>query len=147
AVTGFLLVTGTVAFTTLEWNGVLSSMGLLDKLTNGWFMAVTPRTAGYNAVSYAALRNDSVFLTIILMTIGGSPGSTAGGFKTTTLAILAALAFARLRARREVELHDRSIPHETIQRTVSLVLVGFLVVTFGVFALHLGEASSDRSVV
>src|SRR5690606_7634326 len=95
--TACLLAVGTVLFTVLEWNGVLGSMGLLDKLSNGWFMSVTPRTAGFNSVPYADLRNDSILFTIMLMTIGGSPGSMAGGFKTTTLAIMFALAVARLR--------------------------------------------------
>jgi trk system potassium uptake protein len=145
--TGCLLVFGAALFTALEWNGALQAMGPLDKLSNGWFMSVTPRTAGFNSVPYAELRNDSILLTVMLMTIGGSPGSMAGGFKTTTLAIIFALAVARLRSRRQVELHGRSIPDETVQKTVSLVLVGFLLVVLSVFVLHLGEPSGDRSVV
>jgi trk system potassium uptake protein TrkH len=148
ATTAVLLVGGTVLFTIFEWRGVLAPFGVTDRILNGWFMSVTPRTAGFNTVPYGAIGNETAFLTIIFMVIGGSPGSTAGGMKTTTWAILAALAFARARGRSHVEIHGRTVPDGTVQRTVSLVLLGFAVSIAAVFLLgvvHTGTGGVDEA--
>ncbi|MCY0997897.1 potassium transporter Trk [Myxococcus sp. MISCRS1] len=145
-VTSVLLVGGAVLFTLFEWNGVLRSMGYVDRVANAWFMSATARTAGFNSVSYSEVSNASGFFTILLMVVGGSPGSTAGGLKTTTLAVLAALAFTRIRGRRHAELHGRAIPEGTIERTVSLALIAFGVMTAAVFALSFTEGHGEESV-
>jgi len=75
-------------------------------------------------------------LTIMLMFVGGSPGSTAGGVKTTTLAVIVALAYSRLRGRRFVSLHSRGIPSGTLERAVSLTLLAVIVVTIAVLLLN-----------
>jgi trk system potassium uptake protein TrkH len=139
AVTLGLLAAGTACFALFEWRGVLAPFGAAGKLVNAWFMAVTPRTAGFNSVAYGEVSNVTATLTVILMFIGGSPGSTAGGVKTTALAVLVVLALARIRGRRYVELHRRAIPEATIQRTVILVLVAFALVTACVFLLSWTE--------
>jgi trk system potassium uptake protein TrkH len=138
-VTVVLLVAGTLLFALFEWSGVLGSFGLVDKLSNAWFLSVTARTAGFNSVSYAQVANSSAFLTILLMVVGGSPGSTAGGLKTTTLGVLGALAWARMRGRRYAELHGRSLPTGTVERTVSLALMAFAVMTAAIFVLSFSE--------
>lgn len=128
-VTGLLLVSGWIAFSALEWSNTLAGMPGWEKVLNGLFMSVTARTAGFNTVDYAATAESSNFLTILLMSIGGSPGSAAGGIKTTTVAVIGLLAFARLRGRQVTSVQHRSIPEETVQRAVGLFVVGFLVVT------------------
>jgi trk system potassium uptake protein TrkH len=143
AATSVLLVAGAVLFTVFEWRGVLAPFGVVDRLVNGWFMSVTPRTAGFNTVPYGDVGNETAFLTIILMVIGGSPGSTAGGMKTTTWAILLALAVARARGRRHVEIHGRTVPDGTVQRTVSLVLLGVAVSVAAVFLLGVVHRSAS----
>jgi trk system potassium uptake protein TrkH len=136
AVTGGLLVTGTLAYLVLEWDGVLAPFGFVDRLSNAWFMSVTARTAGFNTVDYAILGNDAVLVTILLMFVGGSPGSTAGGIKTTTLAVLVAMGISRFRGRRFVALHDRGLPAETIERAVSLTVLAVVVLTVAVLVLN-----------
>jgi trk system potassium uptake protein TrkH len=138
-VTAVLLVAGALLFALFEWRGVLGPLGLVDKLSNAWFLSVTARTAGFNSVSYSQVANASAFLTILLMVVGGSPGSTAGGLKTTTLAVLVALAWARMRGRRYAELHGRSLPTGTTERTVSLALMVFAVMTAAIFVLSFSE--------
>lgn len=140
ATTAALLVAGAISYAMMEWDGVLGPFPVHHKLTNAWFMSVTARTAGFNSVPYGQLGNQAAFLTILLMFVGGSPGSTAGGLKTTTLAVLAALAWSRIRGRRFVELHGRSIPEGTIERTVSLTLLAFGVMTAAFFALNVASA-------
>lgn len=137
--TGGLIVLGTLLFSIFEWGGVLSGMSAIDKLANAFFLSVMPRSGGFNAVSYIELSNAGSFLTILLMIVGGSPGSMAGGLKTTALAILVALAISRMRGRRFVELHDRTVPDGTVQRTVSLAVIFGSLVAAMIFALTLTE--------
>ncbi len=135
-VTGILLVSATALYAWFEWGEVLRHMSAANRLSNAWFMSVTSRTAGFNSVSYTDIGNDSAYLTILLMMVGGSPGSTAGGLKTTTLAVLAALAISKMRQLPYVELRGRGIPDGTIQRTVGLALLAFFLVTGAVFLLN-----------
>lgn len=139
-VTAVLLVAGAVLFLVFEWNGALRSFGLVDKLVNAWFMSVTPRTAGFNAVRYTDVTNAGAFLTVLLMMIGGCPGSTAGGIKTTTFAVLVMLALSRMRGRHYVEISHRAVPEGTVQRAVSLFVVSFALVTVATFFLSVSEA-------
>ena len=128
-VTAVLLSFGAVAFTGLEWGHSLGHLTWWERLLNGTFMSVTARTAGFNTVDYAATAESTNFLTIILMSIGGSPGSTAGGLKTTTVAVIGLLAVARLMGRQVTSVNARTIPEETVQRAVGLFVVGFMVVS------------------
>jgi len=112
-----------------------------DKAANSLFMSVTPRTAGFNTVDYTQTTVSSNFLTILLMSVGGSPGSTAGGIKTTTAALIVLLALARLRGQSLASFDRRSIPAATVQRAVGLFVVAFGIVTLGILLLagvHLG---------
>ena len=137
--TALLLIGGTALYASFEWQNTLAGMSLPDRLVNGWFMSVTPRTAGFNTVDYSALTNPSLFLTIVLMVIGGSPGSAAGGLKTTTVALLGLLLWSRLRGRENVSIFGRTVPGETIQRAAGLTIGGIAILAAGVFALALTE--------
>ena len=141
ATTAVLLVGGWVAFSTFEWDVTLAQMPLGDKLVNGLFFSVTARTAGFNTVDYGAAASDTNFLTILLMSIGGSPGSTAGGLKTTTVALIGLLAWSRMRGRDRVHLWGRSVPEETLQRAVGLFVVAFGMVTAAIFVFTSTELS------
>jgi trk system potassium uptake protein len=135
-----LLGAGTVLYALFEWNGVLVEFRPLDRLVNAWFMSVTSRTAGFNTIPYSDVSNSSAFLTILLMLVGGSPGSAAGGVKTTAVAVLVALAVGRMRGREHIQIHDRTIPKGTIERTVSLTLIAFAAVTAAMFLLEILES-------
>jgi trk system potassium uptake protein len=134
--TAVLLVAGAVFFAIFEWNETLAGIGTGHRLVNALFMSVTARTAGFNSVDYAGLGNDGAFATIMLMFVGGAPGSTAGGIKVTTLAVLASLAWSRLRGRRVVQLHSRGVPEDTIERAVSLSLLAVAVLTVALLLLN-----------
>lgn len=142
--TAALLVGGWVLFALFEWRVTLAPMAIGHRLTNALFLSVTTRTAGFNAVDHAAMTDGSNFLSILLMFVGGSPGSTAGGIKTTTLALLGLLAFARFRGREVVHVAGRTIPEETVQRAVGLAATAFAVVTASIFVLTLSEHSGTR---
>ncbi|MBW3553874.1 MAG: potassium transporter TrkH, partial [Gemmatimonadetes bacterium] len=139
-----LLVGGWIFFAAFEWRGALEGLGMLDRLMNALFMSTTARTAGFNSIDYAMAGDDTNFLTIIFMSIGGSPGSTAGGLKTTTFALIGLLALSRLRGDQIVSLAGRSVPEETIQRAVGLFVLAFGVVTAAIFGYAFTELGGGR---
>jgi trk system potassium uptake protein TrkH len=133
AVSGALLFAAWPLFIVFEWSVTLDGMPVWAKLVNGLFMSVTPRTAGFNSVDYAQVSQSTGFLTVLLMFIGGSPGGTAGGVKTTTFALVGLLAWARLRGRHDVSVWGRTVPEETVNRGVGLFVAAFSIVTAAIF--------------
>jgi trk system potassium uptake protein TrkH len=109
------------------------------RLVNGLFASVTPRTAGFNTIDYAQVETETNVLTVIFMMIGGSPGSTAGGVKTTTVALLGLLAWSRLQGTPTTSVSGRTIPEATIQKAMSLSIAAFGLVTVGVFLFSVTE--------
>lgn len=138
-VSAVLLAGGWVLFSIFEWNVAFGHMTAWERVWNGLFMSVTSRTAGFNTVDYAQVTNGSNFLTILLMSIGGSPGSTAGGLKTTTVAVIALLAWSRMRGYRITSVAGRSIPEATVQGSVGLFVMAFGVVTAAIFVYTVSE--------
>jgi trk system potassium uptake protein TrkH len=139
--TAVLLLGAWVLFTALEWQVTLADMPVWARPFNSLFMSVTARTAGFNTVDHDAASGGSNFLTILLMSIGGSPGSAAGGLKTTTFVLIGLLAWSRFRGRDVVSVWGRTVPEETVQRAVGLFAVAFGVVTIailGYVALEMG---------
>jgi trk system potassium uptake protein len=134
-VTAVLVLGAWPAMAALEWTNALAGMSLPAKLVNALFLSVTPRTAGFNTIDYAEATDATGFFTIVLMSIGGSPGSTAGGLKTTTFALLALLAWSRIRGLRWVTVSGRTVPDVTIQRAIGLFIVGFVLVTGAILVL------------
>jgi trk system potassium uptake protein TrkH len=137
--TALLIVGGWIAFTAFEWQNTLAGMSLGERLVNGLFASITPRTAGFNTIDYAQVETETNFLTIVFMMIGGSPGSTAGGIKTTTFALLGLLAWSRLQGTPTTSISGRTIPEATIQKAMSLFIVAFGIVTVGIFLYSVTE--------
>ena len=121
--TAALLVVGWGAFTLFEWSNTLGNLGVGHRLVNGLFASVTPRTAGFNTIDYGATNTETNMLTMIFMAIGGSPGSTAGGLKTTTVALLGLVAFSRLRGLSTTNVAGRTIPESTVGRATGLFVL------------------------
>jgi trk system potassium uptake protein TrkH len=120
----FLIVTGFISILIFEWNGFLSEFSTLYKLQNAFFQSVTLRTAGFNSVDFSVL-SDPVFLfMILLMFIGGSPGSTAGGIKTTTFAILILTFWTTVKNKTDIIVQSRKIPQNIVNRAVTIAFSG-----------------------
>lgn len=132
----FLLFAPVLAFAVFEWNQTLADHSWEDKIVNAFFLSVTPRTAGFNAIDYGKATDSTNFLTILLMTVGGSPGSTAGGMKTTVFMLLVMVAWSRLRGKHGVIFFDRSIPEPTIQQAMGLFVVMLAISILGVLLLQ-----------
>ena len=146
AVTGALIAGGWLFFTLYEWNVTLDGMPHYARLLNGLFMSVTARTAGFNTIDYGQASDGANFLTILLMFIGGSPGSMAGGLKTTTVAVIGLLAWSRYRGRSTTDVMGRTIPDETIQRAVGLFVIAFGMVTLAIFIFTTTEIGAVSHV-
>ena len=126
-----LIAVGWALFMWFEWTNpaTFGHMSIMDSTLNGFFQSVTPRTAGFNAVDIAQLNDTSQLLTTILMFIGGGSGSTAGGIKVTTFALLGWVMWAEVRGERDVDVFRRRVPTD-VQRgalTVALMAVGGVV--------------------
>lgn len=137
--TAALIVGGWLLFAAFEWYHTLGELPVWARLVNALFLSVAPRTAGFNSIDYAQATARTNFLTILLMSIGGSSGSTAGGLKTTTFAIIALLAWSRFRGRQVISIWGRSIPEDTIHRAVGLFVIMFATVTVSIFILATSE--------
>ena len=137
--TAVLLVGGWGLFTLFEWQVALAGLPWWDRLTNGLFMSVTARTAGFNTVDYAQATDGSNFLTVLFMSIGGSPSSTAGGLKTTTIAIIGLLALSRVRGYDATLFQGRTVPPETVQRAIGLFVFAFGVVATAILVFSASE--------
>jgi len=126
----FLLIFGTLAFLWIEFNNpqTFGPLSLPEKIMAAWFQSVVPRTAGFNTVDYAKMHSASLFITIVLMFLGASPGSTGGGIKTTTLRVLFSSTRAVLQGREEVHCYDRQIPLALILKAVGVVVGSLILV-------------------
>ena len=121
-VTGALILIPTIYFFLFEFTQ--APMG--ERVLLSFFQAVTPRTAGFNTADLTALSETGQFVIIILMLIGGSPGSTAGGMKTTTFAVLLANTLAVFRRREHPSFFDRRLSNEVVSQA-STILIMYLV--------------------
>lgn len=143
--TAFLLTLGTVGFYLLEHHnpetmGTLSGFG---KWQAAFFQSVTTRTAGFASVSQSGLTHGSKLLGCLLMIIGGSPAGTAGGIKTTTVAVLLLTALAVLRGNKDTECYGRKIDTETVRVGITIILVTFIFWLSGVTLMTVIEPQQD----
>jgi len=122
-----LLLVGTSLLLAFEWDGALAGEGSGMKLAQAFFQSATCRTAGFNSLDLNALAPVSLFLMIVLMFIGGAPGSTAGGVKVTAVAIVWANLRSISRGLNKVRLGGRELDQVHVQRSM-LVLSSMLVV-------------------
>jgi trk system potassium uptake protein TrkH len=125
SVSAVLIVLGMLGVLLFEHYTGEGSVGI----AGAFFQSITARTTGFNTVNISALSAQSKFILILLMFIGGSPGSTAGGIKTVTLAVVIMAVFAALRKRQEVEMFKRSVGMVVIGRAITVILI-FVVVLF-----------------
>ena len=122
--TGILILGGAVLILLLEWDNpeTLGTMPIGGKILNGFFQSVTLRTAGFASFDQAALTESSKAVSLVLMLIGGSSGSTAGGVKTVTFMVLLLFISARLQGKSTVTVFKRSILPEKVLDAMTIVL-------------------------
>jgi trk system potassium uptake protein TrkH len=126
--TGLLLVAGAGAVFLVESGGVLAGLPWFSQLLAAVFQSVTARTAGFNTLDVGAMQPATLWLLMLLMFVGGCPGSTAGGIKTTTAAAMVAALRATLSGRDRVEAFRRTIPAEQVAKALAVVGVSMAVI-------------------
>ena len=147
--TAVLIVGGAVLFFVFENDRILKDLPWQNQVLASLFQSITPRTAGFNTVDIGMLANETILLMITLMFIGASPGSTGGGVKTTSASLLFLIMWSRLRGHEEVNVFNRTIPRELLQRTISIILAASLSVCFIMSVLllaadHSGAPAASR---
>ncbi len=142
-----LLVSGTLFMIAFEWNGVLAGLSVSDKIQNAWFQSVTLRTAGFNSVDITGIASPTFLVMVVLMFIGGSPGGTAGGVKTTTIGLLAMTFWANITSRQDVEIQSRRIHSTTIYRAITIVASGMAVWFVVILMLQVTQQISARDLI
>jgi trk system potassium uptake protein len=145
AVTAFLLIGGWILMLAFEANNpaTLGSMGLKGKLLNSFFASVTPRTAGFNSISTSGMTLPGRLLTIILMFIGGSPGSTAGGIKTATFGIIVLTVFSVIRGKEDAEVFQKRIAKDLVLRSFIITALALGLVTTVTMILSVTEVGAS----
>ena len=131
--TAVLILAGAILFMILEWNnaGTFGNMSAGDKVLNAFFQSVTLRTAGFAAVDQAALTPAGKGVSVILMLVGGSSGSTAGGLKTVTFIVLLLFIWTRARGKNTVTAFRRTIPGEKVMDAMTIALIMIILAVLG----------------
>ncbi|MBA4397812.1 MAG: hypothetical protein C0394_10605 [Syntrophus sp. (in: bacteria)] len=119
--TASLVIVGAAAFYLFEMNATLRDATVEASLLSSFFQSVTARTCGFNTVDISRLTNATILVLMILMFIGASPGSTGGGIKTTSFALLMVMIWNRIKGQDEVNMFNRTIPKEILGRTIAIV--------------------------
>lgn len=126
SVTAALIFLGTLLFLIFEWNNTMAGMDGHTRFLSALFSSVTARTAGFNTVDTGALTPASKLLTIILMFIGGSPGSTAGGAKTTTIFVIVAYFWTSMRNKYGIDVFKRRLQADVVRKATLVISVNML---------------------
>lgn len=133
--TVLILVVSAALFFVFERNGLMKGMGVKETILASLFSSVTPRTAGFNTIDTGALSGSSKLLTMVLMFIGGSPGSTAGGVKTVTFTVLVVYVWSNLRNETGCNIFGRRLPDEAIKKACNVFVLNLLLAVAAIIAI------------
>lgn len=130
---GMLLVGGMIGICVLEWNNpaTLGNMPWYDKLLGGFFQSVTVRTAGFDALGQGAMTDGGKVWSMLLMLVGGSSGSTAGGVKTVTMMVLLLFLWSRIRGKGSVSVFKHAIPNNQVLDAMTIISIVAGLAMFG----------------
>ncbi len=142
-----LLLFGTIGIYILEFNGTLASLSWYEKWVAALFHSITARTAGFNTVNVGHFSDATLYLLLILMWIGGSPASTAGGIKTTTFGVMLATLKAMLNQRQEVSFFKRSLSPLAIQKSLAIVFISSALLASLLLLLLFVEEGSFKDIM
>ena len=134
-IVGFLLILG-LEFDNTETMGKLP---FIEKMGSAFFLSVTPRTAGFNTLPTGALRSSTLFLVIVLMFIGASPGSTGGGIKTTTFGVLLITVWNMMIGKQDIEIYNRRLEEDVVFKALSITILSLGLVVFVTIILTVTE--------
>ena len=136
-----LIAFGMLFILLLEYNNpnTLGKLGFGGKILASLFQSITIRTAGFNTIDLAAMRESSIFVMIILMFIGASPASTGGGIKTTTIATLILTVKSFILEKQDIEVCKRWISETTVKKSLGIFLIGITIVVMGTLIISITD--------
>lgn len=143
-----LIVGGMILFFLFEMYNpkTMGPMTLKDRLLASLFASVSPRTAGFNSISLADMTIPSIFLNILLMFIGGSPGSTAGGLKTSTAGILYMTVISVIKGREDTEIFKKRINKDVVYKSFAIMIIASGLVILVTILLAITQSGSGTSL-
>lgn len=141
----FLVIGGSILMFLFEFNNpkTIKSMSLGSKVLSAFFAGVSPRTAGFNSISTSDMTTAGKFLTIILMFIGGSPGSTAGGIKTTTFALALMTIICVVKDKEDTELFQKRVNADIIYKVFAIIGISLALIVVDTMILSITEVGAS----
>jgi trk system potassium uptake protein len=135
-ITNILLMTfGTIYLFFGEFLHAFQEMSMWERLQVSFFQSVTTRTAGFNTINLNSLHPHSIYMMLLLMFIGASPGSTGGGVKTTTFAVLLQSVISTLKGKGDVEFFERTVPSQTVVKAIAIFIISLIVASSGILVM------------
>ena len=144
ATSGILLVIMFLFLLAVEWNNTLEGLTVGEKICRSMFQAITPRTRGFNTMPIDRLNPATLWITIVMMFIGASPGSTGGGIKTCTFAVILATVYRMVTGRRQVVIRKKSIAEHISTKAISIAVISLVVIFIACTLLLLVESTTSR---
>ena len=144
--TVFLITGGAVLFYIMEKKNTLAAMPAMDKFLASLFQSVTPRTAGFNTVDIAALTEGGLVLSMLLMMVGASPGSTGGGIKTTTVMVIMLATVSYIRNSNDINIFHRRLEDSALKRAYCSVTIYVLLAISGILLIITTQGLPVRDV-
>lgn len=142
-----LVLGGTLIMLASEWNHAFQNMPILTRFLAAFMQSISPRTAGFNSIDLNTLHVSSQFLIIILMFIGASPGSTGGGVKTTTIAIVGAALMSQARGRKDCELLDKRIEYRDVMQAMTILVLYAGLMFLSAFLLSVFQPGEIKEII
>lgn len=139
--TAGLILFGAIMFFLLERNNTLAGEGVMGKITGSLFGSISPRTAGFNTIDVTKMLPSTILITIFLMWVGASPGSTGGGIKTTTFALALFNIINLATGRKHLVVGRREIPSNSVQRAFAVIFLSVIAIGFGTFLVMIFQPS------
>ncbi|MDD4687419.1 MAG: TrkH family potassium uptake protein [Candidatus Cloacimonetes bacterium] len=146
-VSSLLILVGFISVYVAEYNGLMNGFTVSKRMLSSWFQSVTARTAGFNTLDITRLSPASILVFLGLMFIGASPGSTGGGIKTTTFAVLLLSVTSMLRGRRELSMYNRKIAISNFREATSLIILSSGIIFLVVFGLFMVESFPFEKII
>lgn len=134
-----LIITSALGFYILEKRNLMLNLSIKEIILTSLFQAVTPRTAGFNTIDTASLSEGSKLLTMILMIIGGSPGSTAGGIKTTTFVVAILTVISSVKRTNYLNIYNRRLEENILSRAYSIITIYLIGATFAMLIISFSQ--------
>lgn len=149
SMTFFLIVAGSVMYLVFEFHNpkTIGNYTAGEKVLAALFQSVTTRTAGFATISQAGLTAPSVILSVILMFIGGSSVGTAGGVKTSTIAVILMTVMATVRGQADITCFHRRVSAKTVRKAVAIVLISFMASIIALTAMFLLERGNPADII